>query len=492
MPNVDGVPDLTLALLAAVILAITIGWTLLQHARTRPRRPPTSPATLDLGADPPAIVDLLTDGFAVTPESVPATLVDLAARRRLAIEQYGDRVIIRIPATAVENDLAAFERRVLDHVRRLAVDGVVPAEVMSTGPRGASKSWWRAFRREVNEEGQRLGYCRDRWSKAMLGPIWMGVLASGGMLWLADQRADVDVEVSYSDPAVIVFGIAVLVLAAFVVVLVTLSQRDLQRDTDAGLAAASRWMGVREYMATVGDFGDKPAAMVALWDRHLAYAVALDLAPQVVRELPLGAEDHHHAWSMATARWRPVHVRYPIFRPGWGQHPMLAVVSGLFFGGLAAAALVLASRVLSGQVSIIADMPDSGQRVADRVALVVGAVALMLIAWNAWRVFAAIAGMLSTTEVEGVLLRKRARYGWVGLTDEPARSSDGDVRTRCYLALDTGASSTVVAWIVRRQVFDSVVQGERYRVRIVPKIGYVSRCERVLSGEPDVEPHGAG
>jgi len=231
--------------------------------------------------------------------------------------------------------------------------------------------------------------------------------------------------------------------------------------------------------------------MVALWDRHLAYAVALDLAPQVVRELPLGAEDHHHAWSMATGRWRPVHVRYPILRPGYGQHPVMALISGLFFGGLAAAALVLSSRVLAGQVGMIADMPDSGQRVADRVALVVGAVALMIVAWNALRMFAAIAGMLSTTEVEGVLLRKRARYGWVGLTDEPAGSSDRDVRTRYYLALDTGDASTVVAWIVRRQVFDAVVQGERYRVRIVPKIGYVSTCERLPSGQPDVEPHGA-
>jgi hypothetical protein len=140
---------------------------------------------------------------------------------------------------------------------------------------------------------------------------------------------------------------------------------------------------------------------------------------------------------------------------------------------------------------MIADMPDSGQRVADRVALVVGAVALMIVAWNALRMFAAIAGMLSTTEVEGVLLRKRARYGWVGLTDEPAGSSDRDVRTRYYLALDTGDASTVVAWIVRRQVFDAVVQGERYRVRIVPKIGYVSTCERLPSGQPEVDPQGA-
>jgi len=482
---VNEVPDLQLTLLAAMVLSVTIGWTLFQHARTRPRRPAPSPATMELGDEPPAVVDLLTDGFAVTPESVPATLVDLAARRRLAIEQYGDRVIIRVPATAHDDDLADFERRVLDHVRELAVDGVVPAEVMSTGPRSASKSWWRAFRREVNEEGQRLGYCRDRWSTAMLSPIWVGVLASGGLLWLADRRADVDADVRYSDPAVVVFGIAILVLAAFVVLLITLSQRDLQRDTDAGLAAASRWFGVREYMATIGHFEDKPAAMVALWDRHLAYAVALDLAPQVVRELPLGAEDHHHAWSKATGRWRSVHVHYPLLRPGYGQHPLVALVSGLFFGGVAAAALVLASRVLADQVGMIADMPDSGQRIADRVALVVGAVALAIIAWNVLRVLAAVAGLVSTTEVEGTLLRKRARYGWVGLTDDPARSSDGDVRTRCYLALDTGEASNIDAWIVRRQVFDSVVQGERYRVRLAPRLGYVSACER-LPDQPGV------
>lgn len=489
LPVVNGVPDLRLALLAAVVLASTWGWATFQHVRTRPRRPPRSPATLDLGDDPPAIVDLVTDRFSVTPESVPATLVDLAARRRVSIEQYGDRVVIRVPVTARDDDLADFERRVLDHVRRLAVDGVVPAEVMSTGPRSASASWWRAFRREVNAEGQRLGYCRDRWTRAMLGPIWIGAVATGGLLWLADQTADGDADVDYADPAVIVFGITAVALAALVVLLVSLPQRDLQRDTDAGLAAAARWVGVREYMATIGDFEDKPAAMVALWDRHLAYAVALDLAPQVVRELPLGAEDHHHAWSRATGRWRPVHVRYPLLRPGYGQHPLLALALGLFFGGLSAAALVLASRVLGGRLDIVADMPDNGQRVADRVALVVGAVALLIAAWNACRVLAAIGGLLTSAEVEGVALRKRARHGWVGLTDEPARSSDSDVRTRYYLALDTGESSDVAAWIVRRQVFDSVTQGERYRVRVDPWLGYVRTCERLPSANLDAEPH---
>jgi hypothetical protein len=48
--------------------------------RRRPRTPDVGPVTLDLGPEPPAIVNFLTHGFKATPEAVPATLLDLAAR----------------------------------------------------------------------------------------------------------------------------------------------------------------------------------------------------------------------------------------------------------------------------------------------------------------------------------------------------------------------------------------------------------------------------
>jgi len=59
-------------------------WLLLTR---RPPVPPTLPATSDVGPEPPAVANLLANGGRVTPDAVPATLLDLAARRVVGIEE---------------------------------------------------------------------------------------------------------------------------------------------------------------------------------------------------------------------------------------------------------------------------------------------------------------------------------------------------------------------------------------------------------------------
>ena len=86
------------------------------------------PATMDLGEEPPAVVDLLTNDWRVTPDAIPATLLDLAARDYVDLEQYGPgQTGCRVRRTSGEG-LETYERMVLDHVAGLAVDGVVPVE----------------------------------------------------------------------------------------------------------------------------------------------------------------------------------------------------------------------------------------------------------------------------------------------------------------------------------------------------------------------------
>src|SRR4029453_19208388 len=101
------------------------------------------------GERPPAVVDLLTNDWRVTADAIPATLLDLAARDYLDLEQYGPgRTVCRVRRTSGEG-LEAYERMVLDHVAGLAVDGLVPAEALTTGPQDQSSRWWRAFQRAV-------------------------------------------------------------------------------------------------------------------------------------------------------------------------------------------------------------------------------------------------------------------------------------------------------------------------------------------------------
>ena len=75
---------------ALLLAAALVGGALLLMAlvavATSPARPTPGDATMELGPEPPALVDLLTDDFEVTAEAVPATLLDLAARGWLKLE----------------------------------------------------------------------------------------------------------------------------------------------------------------------------------------------------------------------------------------------------------------------------------------------------------------------------------------------------------------------------------------------------------------------
>lgn len=142
-------PELATPLLVAAVAAVVL-WVLVLLGvafATRARGVVSGPATMELGEEPAAVVDLLTNDWRVTPDAIPATLLDLAARDYLDLEQYGPgRTVCRVRRATGEG-LETDERMVLDHVAGLAVDGVVPAEALTTGPQDQSTRWWRAFQR---------------------------------------------------------------------------------------------------------------------------------------------------------------------------------------------------------------------------------------------------------------------------------------------------------------------------------------------------------
>jgi hypothetical protein len=144
-------PELVAPLLVAAVAA-TVLWLVLLLAAvfaTRPRDVDPAPATMDLGEEPPAVVDLLTNDWRVTPDAMPATLLELAARGFVDLDQLGPgRTVCRVRRAAADG-LESYERMVLDHVAGLAVDGMVPAEALTTGPQDTSTRWWKTFQREV-------------------------------------------------------------------------------------------------------------------------------------------------------------------------------------------------------------------------------------------------------------------------------------------------------------------------------------------------------
>lgn len=128
-------------------------------ARTPPR-PSVGPRTLELGPEPPAVANFLVHDFTVTADAVPATVIDLAARNVLDIEQRGPGVYVRLrpPSKA---PLTPYEKRVLDHLHRQVRDDVVPAAALTTGPATQSKSWRRSFESEVVADAKARGPSHD-------------------------------------------------------------------------------------------------------------------------------------------------------------------------------------------------------------------------------------------------------------------------------------------------------------------------------------------
>ncbi|MGZ8763356.1 MAG: hypothetical protein ACXW2Y_08530 [Acidimicrobiia bacterium] len=97
--------------------------------RELPEEPGPGSETSDLGPESPALVNLLVNRFEVGRAAVPATLVDLAARRVLALEAVGpEQVVVRVRArTDGQPPLTIYEQQVLDAVRAaLALPSLIP------------------------------------------------------------------------------------------------------------------------------------------------------------------------------------------------------------------------------------------------------------------------------------------------------------------------------------------------------------------------------
>jgi hypothetical protein len=420
--------DLALALAA---LATCVAWLIAAGVVFLARRPPeplVGPRTLDLGSEPPAVANFLVSRFTVTDEAVPATLIDLAARNVVDIEQRGPEEFYVRLRSSLDEPLTAYERRVLDHLREHASDGVVPAEALTTGPQEESKRWGRAFRGEVVADAKKRGLSRD----ALDGRIFT-VLSGAAVV-----------------PALLVWAVWEFeagggVFFAALALLGWIRARHPQRETPAGMEAASRWLGVRAELAENELFETHSPLTVELWDRLLAYGAALGVAAGASRPLPMGVESDTHTWSADGGRWRPVRVAYPrIWPPGWGANPLVALAAGL------------AVAVGSGFVlyTLGPSLFDAGAiagvlLVVVCAAVIVG-VAVVLMAGADWK---------TTVEVTGPILR--------------LRSFGDDEKRRYYVAVDDGAAPVIRAFRVSARHYSGLEQGELITVRATKNLAHV-------------------
>ena len=303
--------------------------------------------------------------------------------------------------TRVES-LAAYERRVLEHLARHSRDGVVPADALTTGPPDESTRWQQDFRAEVVADAKARGLSLDAVDGGVFTVLSMASVVPATLIGLT-----------------IDFQWGGLVFVGALALMGWIRARHPQRETPAGLEAASRWLGVQDALIENEVFATHSPLTVELWSRLLAYGAALGVASGASRPLPMGVESDTHAWSAYSGRWRPVRISYPrLWPPGWGKDP---VGGGGRIAGRRGGARSLPLR--------LRDVASRRRRVRRGSLVVAGlgvvlAVALLVMAATDWG---------TAVEVTGPILRLRTFGG-----------EDDDERH--YVAVDDGISDRIRAW----------------------------------------------
>jgi hypothetical protein len=438
------------------------------------RRPPrirSGPATQDLPPVPPAVAGLLCNDFELPGELPPATLLDLAARRVVRLEEVAPgKTICRLRGGGDGDALAPYERRVLDEVRRKAVDGVVPTDALTTGPEAASSGWHRAFDRDVIADAQRQGLTRPRWPRWLVTIVGAGPVAVGALLYLSSAvggNSNDQPVLSVASGAIAIAGIALLVAAAG-----RLGRSLARLPTEAGKETTARCLALRKHLRENEQLADLQPPAVQLWGRHFAYAGAMGVASTAVALLPFGAEDDNGAWSRFGGQWHRVRVRYPRgWPPGWGKHPAFATFLAVLWGAAAVAAIYGLTRVAQSAAEPI----TSTDRLLDRDQLDwVGRGALLLtipmallLLWAAFLLVRSVPDFWNARTSTGELVRARRRR-------QIFQSSNRNTpRYWYYLALDDGTRPRIRSWRVRTDLYDAHSQRETVTALYTGNLGYV-------------------
>ncbi|GED90667.1 DUF2207 domain-containing protein [Streptomyces sp. 6-11-2] len=430
-------------LAAAAALALWFLLLLGTAAATRNPDVTAGPSTGDLPDQSPAVVDLITGHWRLSEEAPAATLLDLAAKGVVRIEEIGPELsLVRLRRDP--GDLAPYEKLVLEHVQALAVDGVVATGALAEGSRDLGR-WWKSFRRKVVVEARAQGLSRPRWSRAQAAMLTTTTAVPALTLAVA---VTADGGKHNAGPGAGIVSWALL--------LMLMGRLNGERGTRRGAEVASRWLGVREHLAASGRFGRQPAASVTLWGRHMAYAAALGLAPRAVAGLPVGgAAGDRRAWSDYGGMWHVVTVRYPK-RLFWAREPLpmlfRALVAGAFAGFWTWMILLVATA--------FDRWPDT---LLQPTALGVGAaVAVVPLA-------RAISDLVRKEDIQGQVVRLR-RF-------QIASRGDGGARYAHWCAVDEGRGREIKALGIGSVLWHTLSEGDQVRARVGAKLGWIAEIE---------------
>lgn len=449
---------------------------------TRPGRPRPSAATPDLGDEPPAVVNLLGNGWALNEDAVEATLLDLAARRYLELRQPGSdprqtTVHLRPDGDAVAGTLTRYEQRVLERVRGLAVNGVLPISALTFRDKDQERGWERRFRSEVITDAKARGLTRRRFDAPVISLLEIvAVVTSIGLAaalahWESWGEFDEDSK-----------GIWVPAgFAAFIALSVVVGSIGGQRHTPAGLAAAARWLGVREWLRGHEQFAQLPPAAVMVWDRYLPYGAALGVTRTASEVLDLGMADRKRVWSSYGGGWHRVRVRYPRRGAHYGLPGGKVLSGGVMRVAFGIGLLWLRSELLPqlgldyllGHASVNGTSLAGGERVLSFVMLAIGG--YLLVRGGYWLLRGAL-DLAGARSITGEVL-------WLAVWRKTAAQNGRPaVAALHYLAIDDGSGDRTTAWALSPALAVDVHTGDTVTIRVRPWTRRVVELRRVARG----------
>ena len=411
---------------------------------TRPARPQPLPATQELpGTEPPAVVSLLAGYWDLSEDAAESTLLDLAARRYLEFRQPGNDVMqttihLRRPP---DGELTAYERRVLDRVAGLAVNGVVPLPALTFRDPTQAASWARRLRAEVVADARARGLSRSRY-----GGLPRSVLVGGAAV------AAVAVAVAVAHHALTRRGDVREVLGAWFAVFCVLSTVTGylrgERDTPQGREVGARWLGLRAYLRGDESFAELPPASVAVWDRYLSYGDAVGAARVCAAVIDLGMGNRRRVWSCFGGTWHRVRVHYPRF---WGRYGRTATRL-ITFALVNAAVGVLILRLLPGALQ------RTPARFVDTGTLFVGGLGFFLLVRGGYRLVRTVFDLAAPVTLTGEALWEEVWKANPGGEHSPPQP------WLYYLAVDDGSDDRTTAWALPSELYSRYQVGDTVRL----------------------------
>ena len=211
--------------------------------------------------DDPAVVGVLWAQGKPDERAVAGTVLALAQRKAIAVEEYGERLVVRVPLmTTGERDT---ETLALHGLRANATpDGVIEGP-----PIWRSFPQWRAYRRVAVRDAASAGYLTRTFRAVDVNGFFVVSAVALGLY--------VDVNPLSYMPLVI--------LAAMVgTVLMLLGGYGL---TKQGRRARELWKAFGEYVEHNGELGDVGPQGVTIWGPYLVYGAVLGKAPHAAKPL---------------------------------------------------------------------------------------------------------------------------------------------------------------------------------------------------------------